>query len=949
MTPTAYVGLMPIPEDLSRASGSNTSNRSEINPDKRTGEASSERKKAKKARKAKNPKKHTKIMKYDANGNLISMKKVKIDEFGNPIKKKKIQDVEETQMLREFSSGSSQWLVEPTQTRRAVSQDSTKSLEDSISTIGLMSAAEVVRQTYALPLRASIGQMLRYPIIQPKQHHHMLQGSFGARSTFPQQQLQNGNFLEESFANFKLSASLDPSSGQRSGLQGSSQRVSGGMNSTATPKFGYSPRLSSGWDDRGFQLTNQRQGGSRWEGYFPRGAVMPPVASHHAPTEEAQYSPQGLVNSPASRHAPTRYEPRRPSLALPLPARVVPPIAAIPKHNQRATVKASPANKQGQPSLVLTPPTPMLQAIAGMPSASLARGNKHSHTAARKTSSASEKRQPSLVLPPSTPVMPSIAAMTSDAIEQRNKKGRPVNTFPKQHLLILALPPPAVAPPNAAMPSTTVVPGNTHNRPTIGKTLPAVVSQQPFDYDLHQLIVQYLISAGADPAASEQMTTQFEHQQQLGIETYAAAVKMPNLPDRGISHEIDKFTMFAENDESSVGSAIMKALAQGTARAGSEENELKYTRSIPPAPSGRSQRAAAAARTYSMPVAAVPPNSSQQPFDSDLHQLIVQYLISAGATAAFAEHTATQFEDQQKLGIDTYAASAKMPNSQDRAKSHDIDKFAMFAENDEGSVASAIINALAQGTARVKHEENKSKHTASMPPLTASRRSHIPAAAGRTYSMPVAAVPPPISPVSPWTPEEDANNNRWLFVQYLISVGTDPMVAEHMADQFEAQYGSGMASPVPWPPTPLEPISVPVTLRRRNPWYLTTSTWKPPKVATTDVMGVRRLTGSRRPHPVQREEEHQPFGIVQIFPVPLRWRAGPSALPVVRRVTVLAITEIKAISKISATGMLKPTRLSANNTLKLRLLRKKTWKSSMPKPPLLASNICSGNVPVAVC
>jgi hypothetical protein len=55
---------------------------------------------------------------------------------------------------------------------------------------------------------------------------------------------------------------------------------------------------------------------------------------------------------------------------------------------------------------------------------------------------------------------------------------------------------------------------------------------------------------------------------------------------------------------------------------------------------------------------------------------------------------------------------------------------------------------------------------------------------------------PKTASITPRTPVEDPNNMRALLVQYLISVGTDPVVAEQKADQFHTQQaGATQAAP----------------------------------------------------------------------------------------------------------------------------------------------------------
>jgi Leucine-rich repeat (LRR) protein len=246
---------------------------------------------------------------------------------------------------------------------------------------------------------------------------------------------------------------------------------------------------------------------------------------------------------------------------------------------------------------------------------------------------------------------------------------------------------------------------------------------------------------------------------------------------------------------------------------------------------------------------AMPPHASSavaQQSKSDTHDLVVQYMISTGADPAVAEQLACEFEAAQQRGIDNYAAAAKLSNNPDERKKHDVDKFAMFAENDEeGSVASGIVRALAQGAARAEREQNEYSQSAPLGPVatglysgTSTHRppaaaaysaSRLPppgtagwgpppvAAAASAWGPPPAAVasawgPPPgvppriapaaartygipVGPRTPGTPEENPDSIRALLIQYLLSVGTDPRVAEQMADQFNQQQAAPPTAP----------------------------------------------------------------------------------------------------------------------------------------------------------
>ena len=178
------------------------------------------------------------------------------------------------------------------------------------------------------------------------------------------------------------------------------------------------------------------------------------------------------------------------------------------------------------------------------------------------------------------------------------------------------------------------------------------------------------------------------------------------------------------------------------------------------------------------------PDSGHRSHDSEVHALVVQYMISAGASPAVAEHMATQFEEQQKRGMDVFASVAASSEPPNGKMSHDLDKYAIFADDDdEGSVASTIMLALAQGAARAAHErnENYSNHNSTWEtPLTAS----VPHNSGDgTY-------------YTSNEPLDDPNKStRALLIQYLLSIGTDPFVAEQMASQFNEQQVSSLIDP----------------------------------------------------------------------------------------------------------------------------------------------------------
>ena len=178
--------------------------------------------------------------------------------------------------------------------------------------------------------------------------------------------------------------------------------------------------------------------------------------------------------------------------------------------------------------------------------------------------------------------------------------------------------------------------------------------------------------------------------------------------------------------------------------------------------------------------------------DVDTHSLMIQYMISSGADPSTAEQMVLQFEEAQRRGMDSYAfpavgTSAPTTTIATKVCSHDIDKFSMFSELEEDSVSSAIARALAHAIARAENEQNEQV----APPVT--HRSAIqkprkhPSAAANMYGM----------PMSPPTPEEEPLNTRALLIQYLISVGTDPDIAEQMADEFNEQQESDSGATPP--------------------------------------------------------------------------------------------------------------------------------------------------------
>jgi len=114
-------------------------------------------------------------------------------------------------------------------------------------------------------------------------------------------------------------------------------------------------------------------------------------------------------------------------------------------------------------------------------------------------------------------------------------------------------------------------------------------------------------------------------------------------------------------------------------------------------------------------------NADASPNWFGTHDLVVQFMISNGTDPDVAEALVTQFEHEQRQGMETSysssaaATAASIDNGDNQASFHDDDdennKLMMGwnyeNNNTEGSVASAVFRALAQGRSRAKREQNE--------------------------------------------------------------------------------------------------------------------------------------------------------------------------------------------------------------------------------------------------
>ena len=257
-------------------------------------------------------------------------------------------------------------------------------------------------------------------------------------------------------------------------------------------------------------------------------------------------------------------------------------------------------------------------------------------------------------------------------------------------------------------------------------------------------------------------------------------------PRSGRGANIDKMRMFADSFPVSAEQFSDQYEVEGNMRPNEYPREKQY---------GYSQQQGYSQR-YPPRQPGHAPASSSEAVRSDIqinahtHALVVQYMISSGADPYVAEQMACDFEEAQRRGIDSYASpgyGSSAPDTSATAKdrSHDIDKFSMFSEDDENSVSDAFARALSEGAARAEGEQNEQITSIVASRKTAPRSKVSPATVSspgsrRAFNMPIV----------PLTPEEQQLSTRTLLIQYLISVGTDPDIAEQMADEFNEQQES---------------------------------------------------------------------------------------------------------------------------------------------------------------
>jgi Leucine-rich repeat (LRR) protein len=166
---------------------------------------------------------------------------------------------------------------------------------------------------------------------------------------------------------------------------------------------------------------------------------------------------------------------------------------------------------------------------------------------------------------------------------------------------------------------------------------------------------------------------------------------------------------------------------------------------------------------------------------AETHALVVQYMILSGVDPVIAEQMACEFEEAQMQGMCNYASGVPTNSAAE------VDKFDMFSEGDEASVPSAIVRALVQGSAMANNEQNEQVEM-----LRAASSIH--SSAVRT-AQPYSAAHMTVAPLTPDHSDENATTTRALLIQYLISIGTDPVAAEQMADEFSDQQAAATAMP----------------------------------------------------------------------------------------------------------------------------------------------------------
>ena len=731
-------------------------------------------------KKTKSKKSTTKLsMKYDQSGSpIVEKKKIKIDEFGKPIKKKKIKSGRGTTEPTSLTTKSSQPPgpeLPPKQSappapllphRPSVASSSgpgldseIQSFSDSISTIGQMSAAEIVRQS-------RLQQVIRQTTFQQRQqqqHHHQQQ-----QQHHQHPHAGDGIDFNASFTDSKRSTSTGrspiPSLGPlsiTSRLTGSvSQQSSAGKSNAGPPEAGRE-------DDDGFGPVFPNPGHGHGNNIARRAAAATMVTN----------ASSAVVNqSRSDTHA--------------LVVQYMISTGADPAVAEQLACEFEEAQQRGMDNYA---------------------------TAAKSSNNPVERKQHDVDKfamfaegDDEGPVEKGIVRALAQGVGPElhpTRPGPPVPVAPNGFAATSASGPT----PHWEMPSSA------DSVSTMGQMSAAELARQS-----HYRQARLRAQQQARQNQMQQKQQQQKQQQQ----------QQPHAGDG------------AEYNASNV----------GPPEAGREDDD-GFGPVFPNPGHGHgnniARRAAAATMVTNASSAVV--NQSR----SDTHALVVQYMISTGADPAVAEQLACEFEEAQQRGMDNYATAAKSSNNPVERKQHDVDKFAMFAEgDDDGSVESVIIRALAQGVARAEREQEDYSQSASRTHVAAGQhagaKSYHPAvaAAPATLGFPAVAAPPPpawgyppvaaappawgsphaapvpawgpppshaarawgpppgaprrpdptiplthsVSPMAPDTREENPDAVRALLIQYLISVGTDPRVAEQMADQFNQQHSAPPAA-----------------------------------------------------------------------------------------------------------------------------------------------------------
>ena len=264
-------------------------------------------------------------------------------------------------------------------------------------------------------------------------------------------------------------------------------------------------------------------------------------------------------------------------------------------------------------------------------------------------------------------------------------------------------------------------------------------------------------------------------------------------PRNGRGANIDKMRMFADSFPVSAAQFSDQYEVEGNMRPNEYPREEQYGYSQR---QGYSQQHAPRQPGYA-PASSSEAGRSGIQINAHTHALVVQYMISSGADPYVAEQLACDFEEAQRRGMDSYASPGygsftPVTSTTAKDRSHEIDKFSMFSEHDENSVSDAFARALSEGAARAEREQNEQitsivANRKATPRLKASPAAVPSADYRRAFNM----------PLTPLTPEEEPPNTRALLIQYLISVGTDPDIAEQMADEFNEQQESDSGNTPP--------------------------------------------------------------------------------------------------------------------------------------------------------